>query len=315
MNRIKLTKCRRVLGLHPLPGDRVLAAVGDEANYVNRLVWADVSAGREVRREDVGTTLTVAVSADGRRLAVGTMAGEANGYAGYLRVGDPDAPTTDWTNAPATPNAVYSTLTAVGLAFDPAGAVWAGLTRYGRIGDQAVRADQVVGSPTDEYPTVYFDRDHPAGLLAVGRRLAVAAGRYGPSRVEVLDPVEHVRVSAFEPPGAHATALAWSPDGSRLAVLAARRGWLLDSDTGAVTAEVGAHGKQLNAVAFTPDGRRLLTAGNDGLVRAWDVATGGLVTEWDFAVGPVTAVAVACDGLTASAGGSQGRIVVWDLDL
>jgi WD40 repeat protein len=89
--------------------------------------------------------------------------------------------------------------------------------------------------------------------------------------------------------------------------------------------------ERIDALAFSPDGRRLLAGGAVGTVRLWDVPDpappdeGGTVTwaaaaarelaAFDWQIGPVTALAFAPDGLTAAAGSTNGKIVVWDLDL
>jgi WD40 repeat protein len=81
--------------------------------------------------------------------------------------------------------------------------------------------------------------------------------------------------------------------------------------------------ERIDAVAFTPDGRRLLVGSAVGTVRLWDVpdGTGGAASAprdpravYDWGIGPVTALAVAADGLTAAAGGASGRVVVWDVE-
>jgi len=70
----------------------------------------------------------------------------------------------------------------------------------------------------------------------------------------------------------------------------------------------------VHTVAFTPDSRTLLTAGADGSVRFWDVATGQEMRRFDWGIGKVSAAAFAPDGLTCAAGGEKGEIVVWDVD-
>ena len=69
----------------------------------------------------------------------------------------------------------------------------------------------------------------------------------------------------------------------------------------------------MRGLGFTPDGAHLLAAGSDGVARRWDAATGAEVQAWDFGLNNLQSLAVAPDGLTAAAGGADGRIVVWDL--
>ena len=70
----------------------------------------------------------------------------------------------------------------------------------------------------------------------------------------------------------------------------------------------------MGQVAFTPDGGSLLSAGWDGSVRWRDVRSGAERAAYRWGIGRLLALAVAPDGMTADAGGEDGRVVIWDLD-
>jgi hypothetical protein len=70
----------------------------------------------------------------------------------------------------------------------------------------------------------------------------------------------------------------------------------------------------IRALAFTPDGRTLLSGGRDRTVRLWDLGTGRQMPPHDWKQGSVYSLAVSADGMLAAVGGSLGRCVLWDLD-
>ncbi len=77
-------------------------------------------------------------------------------------------------------------------------------------------------------------------------------------------------------------------------------------------------GRPARAVAFTPDGTRLVAAGADGTLDLWDVDAGRKVRTYRVPDAPpgfaVRSVAVGPGGKHVAAGGSDGKAWVWDAD-
>jgi WD40 repeat protein len=81
-----------------------------------------------------------------------------------------------------------------------------------------------------------------------------------------------------------------------------------------VEQELPQEGPPCAALAFSPDGRVLATAGADGRVVFWDPSTGERAQVFEWGIGPLHALSFAPDGLTCAAGGANGRVVLWDVD-
>lgn len=115
--------------------------------------------------------------------------------------------------------------------------------------------------------------------------------------------------------GAPDTLAVLSPDGTLFAAPVGPTGFAAwDTGTGEERFRLPPHGTaSTREFAFTPDGRTLLI-GHGPRVRAFDTASWVERAALDWKAGPVTALAVSGDGLTAAAGTGTGRVVVWDFE-
>jgi WD40 repeat protein len=66
-------------------------------------------------------------------------------------------------------------------------------------------------------------------------------------------------------------------------------------------------------VVFAPDGKALVSSGNDGMVRLWDTATGKEIRRFEGHVGHVDGLAFSPDGKTIISSGSDGTARLWDV--
>jgi WD40 repeat protein len=72
------------------------------------------------------------------------------------------------------------------------------------------------------------------------------------------------------------------------------------------------HTDQVNCVAFSPDGRSVLSGSHDKTMRLWDVAQGKEVRRFEGHPGAVRAIAFAAGGKQVVAGGEVSVIRFWD---
>jgi WD40 repeat protein len=133
---------------------------------------------------------------------------------------------------------------------------------------------------------------------------------------KVLDAASGAVVRELQYKDARVAALAFRPDGTRVACAAGSTVVELDPRTGEVRAALPGHTANVLAAAYSPDGTRLATVGLDRTVRVWDAGTGAAVhalrghtCQW------LHAVAFSPDGRRIlSAGGDRniGEAKLWD---
>jgi WD40 repeat protein len=109
-------------------------------------------------------------------------------------------------------------------------------------------------------------------------------------------------------------AVAVSPDGKTIASADTKSIHLWDVPTATKRATLNGHTGVVWSVAFSPDGRLLLSGSKDGTARFWDPATGEEKAAFNWDMGAVQHVAFAPDGMTAAVAGHTGTIILLDVD-
>ncbi|MGI8775575.1 MAG: AAA family ATPase [Actinomycetota bacterium] len=146
---------------------------------------------------------------------------------------------------------------------------------------------------------------------ATGSLLAAAWSDEG--IVRVVDPKRGEVITTIHMTGAFDTA--FSADGARLAVTS--RDLLevavFDLETGRRAFDLRGDRLPVDAVAWSPDGRFIATAGNGMIARVWEAATGRPLFTLSAHTGPVFTVDWSPDSSRLVTGGLDGVAIVWDV--
>ena len=137
--------------------------------------------------------------------------------------------------------------------------------------------------------------------------------------VQIVDVLTGQSRSSIEEFEGDVSSLAFSPDGETLAAGPFVTGTsthikLFSTATGKELGELVGHGSWVPGLVFTPDGKRLISAGGDQLIRVWNLETLKEIASLRGHGSEVSCVAVTPDGKMAVSGGKDGTILAWDLD-
>jgi WD40 repeat protein len=157
-----------------------------------------------------------------------------------------------------------------------------------------------------------------------GTSLAVALGTPDRGIIKLHDPVTWKERATLEDEEGGIRCLAFTPDGSTLAsagtswavtlwdVPGKKRRTVLRARKGDRTERI--HTATILALAFSPDGRKLVSAGADLMVKLWDVEKGHWLSFNLYHYGEVRSLAFAPDGKSYVSAGADGQVIQWQLE-
>jgi WD40 repeat protein len=107
--------------------------------------------------------------------------------------------------------------------------------------------------------------------------------------------------------------IAFSPNGRLLASGGGDEVRLWDSTTGKELRQLAGHKNWVQSVAFSPDGRTLVSVGVNQPVRIWEVASGKERRRYEGHHGGNRTVTFSRDGRRLATGGDDTTVLVWDV--
>jgi WD40 repeat protein len=167
------------------------------------------------------------------------------------------------------------------------------------------------GEPREEF----WMQSTPQSSLACspdGKLVAVTGNGF----VEIRSLKSDSAISVYHPDGPSvlvgARVSCFSPDSQYLALQHGKTVHLVDAKTGRWLRSHDHHQRNVSGVAFSPDGRLVITAGHDQAVWFQDIDTWSAVARYRGHLDQIVSVAVSPDGRLLATGAKDGSIKIWD---
>ena len=106
--------------------------------------------------------------------------------------------------------------------------------------------------------------------------------------------------------------IAYSPDGNRLAIANSIGIWIYDAHSLVELDLLTGHTDGVTSIAFSPDGKTLVSSSYDETVRLWDVNTGTLKSTLTGHTKRINSIAFSPDGTILAGAGSDEAVHLWD---
>ena len=144
-----------------------------------------------------------------------------------------------------------------------------------------------------------------------GKRIASAA--YGDSRIKVLNAVTTEEIMTLSGKSIWDSFISFSPDNKLIASAQDNDIKIWDSTSGAELMILRGHEGWVRSVAFSLDGKRIVSGGADNTIKVWDISTSENLLTLSGHGGSVSSVAFTPDGMQIVSGSWDNTIKVWDV--
>lgn len=109
-------------------------------------------------------------------------------------------------------------------------------------------------------------------------------------------------------------AVAYTPDGKRVAISIDKTIKIWDVETGACLKTLNGHDAGVRAVAYSPDGKIFASGSGDKTIKIWEAESGACLSTLNEHKDGVTSVAFSPDGKSLASGSDDNTIKIWEVD-